>query len=68
MTGRKRRSALLQPRAVLVDFDFDDNMESVLKLLQKYVDVPMSLADVTITVPTRYLTGLRWIALTTRWD
>jgi len=28
-----------------VNFDFNDDMESVLKLLQKYADVPMSLAD-----------------------
>jgi predicted nucleic acid-binding protein len=38
-------SALLQRRALLVNFDFNDDMESVLRLLQKYYDVPMSLAD-----------------------
>lgn len=38
-------SALLRRRAVLVNFDFNADMESVLKLLQKYANVPMSLAD-----------------------
>jgi uncharacterized protein len=43
--GSPALSALLQRRALLVNFDFNDDMESVLKLLQKYADVPMSLAD-----------------------
>jgi predicted nucleic acid-binding protein len=43
--GTPALSALLQRRALLVNFDFSDDMESVLKLLQKYADVPMSLAD-----------------------
>ncbi len=38
-------SPLLKRRAVLADFDFNDDVKSVLKLLQKYADVPMSLAD-----------------------
>jgi len=38
-------SALLRRRAVLVNFDFNDDVESVLRLLQKYADLPMSLAD-----------------------
>ena len=33
--GTPALSALLQRRAVLVNFDFNDDMESVLKLLQK---------------------------------
>jgi predicted nucleic acid-binding protein len=43
--GSPALSALLQRRALLVNFDFNDDMESVLRLLQKYYDVPMSLAD-----------------------
>jgi ATP-dependent exoDNAse (exonuclease V) beta subunit len=38
-------SALLRRRAVIAAFDLDNDVESVLKLLQKYADVPMSLAD-----------------------
>ena len=43
--GTPALSRLLQRRAVLTSFDFSDDMESVLKLLQKYADVPMSFAD-----------------------
>src|SRR5947207_15358565 len=43
--GVPKLSALLQRRAVLTAFDLNHDMQSVLKLLQKYVDVPMSLAD-----------------------
>ena len=41
----RARSALLRRCAVLVNFDFNADMESVLKLLRKYANVPMSLAD-----------------------
>jgi len=37
--------ALLQRRALLVTFDLGQHVEPVLKLMQKYADVPMSLAD-----------------------
>ncbi len=43
--GAPALSALLRRRAVVAAFDLDNNVESVLKLLQKYADVPMSLAD-----------------------
>jgi len=43
--GTPALSALLQRRAALVNFDFNDDTESALRLLQKYADVPMSLAD-----------------------
>jgi predicted nucleic acid-binding protein len=43
--GAPGLSALLRRRAVLVAFDLSDHLEPVLKLLQKYTDVPMSLAD-----------------------
>ena len=37
--------ALLSRRALLATFDLDNDVDSVLKLLQKYANVPMSLAD-----------------------
>jgi predicted nucleic acid-binding protein len=37
--------ALLLRRALLPAFDLDNDLDSVLKLLQKYANVPMSLAD-----------------------
>lgn len=48
-------SALLQRRAALVNFDFNDDTESVLRLLQKYADVPMSLADACLVRMTETL-------------
>ena len=41
--------------ALIVAFDMDDDMESVLKLLQKYADVPMSLADACLVRMTETL-------------
>ena|ERR1035438_6043096 len=38
-------SGLLRRRALIAAFNLDNDVESVLKLLQKYADVPMSLAD-----------------------
>src|SRR5208282_4820097 len=38
-------SALLRRGSLLVAFDLANNLEPVLKLMQKYSDVPMSLAD-----------------------
>ena len=43
--GAPGLSALLRRRALIAAFDLDNGVESVLKLLQKYADVPMSLAD-----------------------
>jgi uncharacterized protein len=43
--GTPGLSALLRRRAVVIVFDFANDLESVLKLMQKYADVPMSLAD-----------------------
>ena len=43
--GAPGLSALLRRRALTAAFDLDNDVESVLKLLQKYVEVPMSLAD-----------------------
>jgi predicted nucleic acid-binding protein len=43
--GTSALGGLLRRRAMLVAFDLNDEIEAVLKLLQKYSDVPMSLAD-----------------------
>jgi predicted nucleic acid-binding protein len=43
--GASGLSALLRRRSVLVAFDLAKDLEPVLKLMQKYSDVPMSLAD-----------------------
>jgi predicted nucleic acid-binding protein len=48
-------SALLRRRAVITAFDLDNDVESVLKLLQKYADVPMSLADACLVRMTETL-------------
>lgn len=43
--GAPALRALLRRRSLLVAFDLEQQMEPVLKLMQKYADVPMSLAD-----------------------
>jgi uncharacterized protein len=43
--GAPGLSALLRRRALIAAFDLDNDVEPVLKLLQKYANVPMSLAD-----------------------
>jgi uncharacterized protein len=53
--GMPALSALLRRRAVIANFAFNDDMESVLKLLQKYADVPMSLADACLVRMTETL-------------
>ena len=53
--GAPGLSALLRRRALTVAFDLDNDVESVLKLLQKYLDVPMSLADACLVRMTETL-------------
>src|SRR3990172_4038803 len=53
--GTPALSALLERRAVLVNLDFNDDTESVLRLLQKYADVPVSLADACLVRMTETL-------------
>jgi predicted nucleic acid-binding protein len=43
--GRPGLSELLRRKVVLVPFDFGDEIERVLNLMEKYSDVPMSLAE-----------------------
>ena len=53
--GAPGLSALLRRRAVNAAFDLGNDVESVLKLLQKYADVPMSLADACLVRMTETL-------------
>lgn len=46
---------LLRRRCVLVAFDLAQDLEPVLKLMQKYSDVPMSLADACLVRMTETL-------------
>ena len=43
--GASSLAGLLRRRAVTVAFDLGDHVETVLKLMQKYADLPSSLAD-----------------------
>jgi uncharacterized protein len=43
--GMPSLTALIRRSAVISAFRFGDNTEAVLRLLDKYVDVPMSFAD-----------------------
>ncbi|PYM83241.1 MAG: pilus assembly protein [Candidatus Rokuibacteriota bacterium] len=43
--GQPALSALLRRGAVVLAFDLADELDRVLGLMQKYADVPMSLAD-----------------------
>jgi predicted nucleic acid-binding protein len=48
LLGRRGAPALrtlLRRGSLMVDFDLADQMEPVLKLMEKYADVPISLAD-----------------------
>ena len=43
--GAPALNAMLSRRALVARFKLDDNVEAVVAFLQKYVSVPMSLAD-----------------------
>ena len=53
--GTKSLTALLRRGAVLCRFRLGDDMEAVLKLLEKYADVPMSFADACLVRMTEIL-------------
>jgi uncharacterized protein len=53
--GTASLAALLHRRALLVSFKLAENLEPVLKLLGKYSDVPMSLADACLVRMTETL-------------
>ena len=48
-------SELLRRRAVIVAFNLDNDVDPVLRLLQKYADVPISLADACLVRMTETL-------------
>jgi predicted nucleic acid-binding protein len=53
--GAASLGALLRRRALLVTFELAENVESVVKLIEKYSDVPMSLADACLVRMTETL-------------
>ena len=53
--GAPGLSALLRRGSVLVAFELAMDLEPVLKLMQKYTDVPMSLADACLVRMTETL-------------
>ena len=53
--GAPSLSALLRRGSVLVTFELAKDLEPVLKLMQKYTDVPMSLADACLVRMTETL-------------
>ena len=46
---------LLRHRALLIGFSLAENLESVLRLLEKYSDIPMSLPDACLVRMTETL-------------
>jgi len=53
--GEPALAALLRRRAVYPAFDLDEDLERALKLMEKYADVPMSLADACLVRMTETL-------------
>jgi predicted nucleic acid-binding protein len=53
--GAPGLSALLRRRAVVVAFELGKDVDPVLRLLQKYSDIPMSLADACLVRMTETL-------------
>ncbi|MFY9691292.1 MAG: PIN domain-containing protein [Candidatus Acidiferrales bacterium] len=53
--GTPSLAALLRRRALMVAFTVAENVEPIVKLLEKYSDVPMSLADACLVRMTETL-------------
>lgn len=53
--GGPALSTLLRRHALVIGFSFSENLEPVLKLIEKYSDVPMSLADACLVRMTEIL-------------
>ncbi len=53
--GTPALAALLRRRALLAAFSIAENVEPVIKLIEKYSDVPMGLADACIVRMTEVL-------------
>ena len=64
--GRPGLAALLRRSAVIAAFELADELHRVLDLMQKYADVPMSLADACLVRMTETMAGP--IVLTTDAD
>ena len=55
--GMPALTALLRRRAVVCAFDLDQEVEETLKLMQKYADLPMSLADACLVRMAEVMTN-----------
>ena len=53
--GTRSLSLLLRRGALVCGYHFSDDMDAVLKLLEKYADVPMSFADACLVRMTETL-------------
>ena len=53
--GAANLGALVRRRALLVSFEFAKHVEPVVRLIEKYSDVPMSLADACLVRMTETL-------------
>ena len=53
--GAANLGALLRRRALLVTFEFAENVEPVVRLIEKYANVPMGLADACLVRMTETL-------------
>jgi uncharacterized protein len=53
--GARNLGALLRRRALMVAFRLPENLEPVLKLIQKYSDIPMGFADACLVRMTETL-------------
>jgi uncharacterized protein len=53
--GGKALRALLERRAIVTAFDVNEHLDAVLRLLQKYEDIPASLADASMVRMTEVL-------------
>jgi hypothetical protein len=53
--GAPNLGALVRRRALQVTFEFSKNVEPVVRLIEKYADVPMSLADACLVRMTETL-------------
>ena len=64
--GGSRLAVLLRRRVLVAAFDLGQNLERVLKLVEKYADLPMSLADACLVRMTEALADA--VLLTTDTD
>ena len=53
--GTPQLIALLRRRALICGFQIAENIDDIIRLLQKYADVPMSLADACLVRMTEMM-------------